>query len=160
MVRPTPTMVPMVRSPFWLRNLSPEQIALQTGADKVQPLAEFAILTQAWEVAEAAVVRAIGVPICMAGCGKCCEVTTVLALDVESAFAMSWLAGQGAQIREGILSLCKGWLIDKDPGLTLYGGKIRDAQRLHAEVQYLLFKRPCPFLTQDKRCAIHDARPL
>jgi Fe-S-cluster containining protein len=142
-----------------MRKLSSEQIAVQTTADKLQPLAQFVALTQAWQVAEIAVERNIGTPICMPNCGKCCEVTTVMAMDAESAFTMTWLAGQNAKMREDFISLCKGWLVDRDPGLTLYGATT-DSRKLHQELQYLLFHRPCPFLTSDKRCAVHDARPL
>lgn len=148
------------RLPFWLRKLPPEQVAIQTSADKVQLMAEYHLVTRAWDAAQIAVEGAIGASICMSGCGRCCAVTTVLAMDIESAFAISWLLGQPSEVCEPLVERCKGWLVDRTPGLTLYGGEIQNPARLHQEVQHLLFQSPCPFLTDSKACAIHEARPL
>jgi len=146
---------------YWQRNgKGPVMLSVQAEA-MIQPLAVLDATYRAFGKAEDVVVKSLGVPICMQGCGKCCEVTTVMSLDVEAQYAASALMGTPDMART--LSICEGWLLDRD-GFTVFGltGKLTDEQQrlLDPEVQRLLFHRPCPFLASDKSCSVHDVRPL
>jgi|GEM_PF-2155927 len=127
----------------------------------LRPLRALEATCRAWDAAERELVQAIGVPICV-GCGQCCATTTPLAWDVEAQFIVSWLMGHPGGTTK-ILSRCEGWLLDRDPGLTVYGLKgavtREEMQRLVPEMQRLLQASPCPML-EDRRCLIYEARPL
>jgi len=129
----------------------------------LKPLMRLQATHQAFAVAERELVASLGVPICIAGCGKCCEITTPMSWAIEAEFAVSWLLGQGTQISSA-LSICEGWLLDHDPRLATYGmyGNLSPDQwgRLRGEVDALLGEMPCPLLAEDKTCLIHGARPL
>lgn len=120
---------------------------------------------RAWDLAEQVVTSNIGVPICMAKCGKCCDMTSVQAWEIEAYFLASWLLGQDT--KDKILSDCEGWLLEKDSRRYPTMGSLgqtpltrEQMAQLLPELNALKNEVPCPFLTEDKRCGIHDARPL
>lgn len=142
----------------------PEQVqVLSPMKGLLRPLTQIQLVYQAFDAVEKGLARTIGVPICISGCGKCCEVTTATASEVEVEYLASWLLGEPTELIK-VLSLCAGWLLDGHPRLKTYklSGSLTDEQwkALQPEVHELLFRSTCPFLTSDKRCGIHDARPL
>ncbi len=130
----------------------------------IAPLRLYEATWRAFGLAEQVVTNYLGVPICKSNCGKCCEVTTVTAWDVETHFIVSWLLGQEQQKRDELLSICEGWLLDHNPALFTYGmsGVLNEDQwrKLKPEVDFLTYCSSCPMLTGDKQCLIHDAAPL
>lgn len=111
----------------------------------------------------------IGRDICMSGCGHCCEVNTPVCSTIEAFQAVSVLAGQGRLTK--VLSVIEGWLLDRDPRLTIYEGlKTGVLSKKLLEERMILsgsqspgsehHGSQCPLLQADKGCMIHPARPL
>ena len=129
----------------------------------LRPLSLIETTYRAFDAADRELSGALCVPLCIPDCGKCCATTTVLVWDVEAHFVLSWLMGN-TSILPDVISTCEGWLLDRDHSLTTYGlaGSLTQEQwdNLRPEVDTLLLSRPCPFLTNEKRCLIHFARPL
>ncbi len=114
-----------------------------------------------FEGAALEVIAAKAAPICVDGCGVCCEINTPYCWDIEASYIISNLLSEGKLA--WALNACQSWLLDRDGGLTLYGPRadmvsIEGRTRAIAEAR-LAARRPCPFLS-DKRCAIHQVRPL
>ena len=135
----------------------------KTSLDTLKPLTQLQLARQAFEVAERELISALGVPICIPNCGKCCENTAVCVWEVEAHYALSYLLGSGPNL-ETILSACEHWLLERNPNLKTYGlnGVLSQEQwdKLRPEVNLLLLHSQCPMLTIDKRCLVHDIRPL
>jgi len=101
-------------------------------------------------------------PICVDNCGRCCEINTPYCWDIEASYIISHLLSEGKLA--WALDACQSWLLDRDGGLTLYGPRadtvsIEGRTRVIAEAR-IAARRPCPFLNSEKRCAIHEVRPL
>ncbi len=131
---------------------------------RLAPLRSFEATCRAFDKAEEELVKYLGVPICIPGCGKCCEVMSVTVWDVEANFILSWLIGLGGKKMQEFLSICEGWLLDHDAHLTTYGikpGLLTKEQfiQLKPQVDYLISQSPCPMLTAQKECLVYDARP-
>lgn len=109
--------------------------------------------------------QAIGNPICIENCGKCCEVNTPIAHIREVKYLISLLVLVTPGLREKLVERSLDWLIYRHSGITSYG-KIRGQPRKPGEKKLLidesqvLAAKQCPFLTGDKRCMIHRARPI
>jgi len=106
---------------------------------------------------------AIGVPICISNCGKCCEVNVPLVRDIEAKYAVSWILGNG--LVDKVAERCEGWLLDRMSALTSYGikpGAIPEGllPGLREEWDYVAHRTPCPMLLEDKSCLIYGARPM
>ena len=131
---------------------------------QLRPLMHLEATYRAFDTAERELCRTIGVPICMPNCGRCCAVTTATVSELEARFLISSLLGEGASVLEKVLARCEGWLLDRDPLLTIYGlsGTLSQSQwdRLRPEVDVLLLERPCPMLTEEKSCLVHGGRPF
>ncbi len=72
-----------------------------------------------------------GRPICVQGCGLCCQRAAPVVSKLEAAYMVGRLQHLSSQIREASLS----WVKAAGSG-------------------------PCPFLMEDKGCLVHDSRPL
>lgn len=100
-------------------------------------------------------------PICLEGCGLCCEINTPYSWSIEAEHVIASLLGIGKLATA--LDSCESWLLDRVAGLTYYGPRQPrtqdDRQRVLEEVR-LAARQPCPFLDAEKRCVIHDVRPL
>lgn len=129
----------------------------------LQALRSIEVTYRAFDTAEKVLTETIGVPICMSGCGKCCDVTTPLGWEFEARFLISYLMGSESENLSKILSICDGWLLERD-GLSTFGWKnelSKDQQaKLSPEIDKVLLASPCPFLTVDKLCMVHKARFL
>lgn len=139
-----------------------EQLGSPFSSDKL--VASYIKLQQvhwAFGIAEQELVNSRGAPICISGCGICCEVNTPSAWEVEAHYAVSTLLGAGKLQR--VAQLAEGWLLERSAKVTTYGLKGRVSgeawKSLWGEVKALL-QEPCPFLTSDKECVLWDVRPL
>ena len=109
--------------------------------------------------------REIGVPICVPDCGKCCEVNTVYVRPAEVHLVAIWLQRR-PQLRDLITKKLEAWLLSKDEGLTVYRGmgtgamNAEQLDQVRIEGAYVQRLTPCPFLDENKKCLIHDVRPL
>lgn len=102
----------------------------------------------------------IGRPICMPGCGKCCEVNSPKCMALEAMNAVSILAGAGKASK--IVDLAKGWLLEKHNEAPSYQGMIVGGfvpPEILVELTNLS-RLPCPFLDVTKECLMHESRPL
>ena len=105
---------------------------------------------------EAHLVSKLGVPICIPGCGKCCD--CVSAYSIEASLILSYVIGDGLT---KIIDWCRGWLLEKQTRVTTYTGIPYGVVSGQLKQEWnALVNSPCPMLTEDKRCAIHQMRPL
>lgn len=137
---------------------------LEAAEESLRPLVALDATYRAFDAAATELELAIGVPICISSCGKCCEVTVPVAWRIEAQFLVSWLLGQGGEMLSQVLSACEGWLLERHPFLRTRGvqGILTPAQwdTVRPEVDHLMLESPCPFLTGDKVCLIHGGRAL
>ena len=99
----------------------------------------------------------LGVPLCIPGCGKCCE--TVLAHRIEAIFAISSSIGEGKI--ERVLDLTESWLLDRHKEAPTYEGpQFGELKPRIVQEFWALTGVPCPFLTSDKSCYIYRGRPM
>ncbi len=133
----------------------------------IRPLQEIEGLYRAIDMAEKVLTDYIGIPICQEHCGKCCELTTPDVWEVEARFMVSAFAGDGGTRLEAITKASEEWLLDRNPNLKTYGDPFgmrnltdEEWRKFQPEVNHLLLESPCPYLTSDKRCLMHDTRAL
>jgi len=104
------------------------------------------------------IIQTIGVPICIPYCGHCCENNSVLAFGLEAEYAASYLLGKPHLINT-VLDSCREWLTRT--GDYTYGRQLTvELWNEKASEWERILQEPCPFLTTDKKCLIHQARPL
>jgi Fe-S-cluster containining protein len=130
----------------------------------LKPLRQLEALYRAFDLAEKDLTAYIGVPICVEHCGRCCEITSPDVWEIEARFLVSSLIGRDGRVGR-VVSACEGWLLDRSPKLKTYGimaGELTSEQwdQMRPEVDFLLQNYPCPFLSEEKRCLIHFARPV
>lgn len=107
-----------------------------------------------------------GTPICVPNCGICCETTCPSASGLEGKYAAEWLSKQKPEFYEEVIKRCEAWLVKDEEYIKLFGGigttrlTAEGIDRINLEAAFLVMKTSCPFLTEDKRCLIHLARPL
>lgn len=101
----------------------------------------------------------IKAPICVS-CGQCCQANTPQMMAIEAMNAVSVLAGNGKLIEA--LARAEHWLTTRHAIAPSYEGqyagcylppKIKDEH-------VALVSSPCPMLTDDKQCFIHEVRPM
>ncbi|MDP2730328.1 MAG: hypothetical protein Q8O55_07590 [Dehalococcoidales bacterium] len=133
----------------------------------IRPLQEIEGLYRAIDMAEKVLTDYIGIPICQEHCGKCCELTTPDVWEVEARFMVSAFAGDGGTRLEAITKASEEWLLDRNPNLKTYGNPFgmrnltdEEWRKFQPEVNHLLLESPCPYLTSDKLCIMHDTRSL
>lgn len=104
-----------------------------------------------------------GAPVCVEGCGLCCERRTPAASLLEASYLVSHPASNGSP--GAMQHRAFAWLEAEDSRLTMCGlpRGIRlggeDRARLGADVAVLTRSR-CPFLLSEKTCAVYQHRPL
>ena len=109
-----------------------------------------------------------GIPICAEGCGRCCQTNVPKATGLEAHAAVSTMAAT-----EKVLQRAREWLTEPDERLTVYpeatprvlGGAPNTAfpaERMQQALREaaLVESSGCPFLDEDKRCMVHNGRPL
>lgn len=118
---------------------------------------------KALEQGQAELERNIGWPVCIEGCGKCCQHHTPVALNVETAYIMSTLAILPG-MRDKLLQKSFDWLTHEHAGVSLYN-KVRGIPKDQDIIKQLEHERAvitttqCPFL-DGTECLIHGARPI
>jgi Fe-S-cluster containining protein len=108
----------------------------------------------------------LNIPICIS-CGKCCEVTSVAATVLEVQYLCSWLMGSApAGMLQKVVDLSEGWLLQRHSNAHIYegtkdfSGDLAMMNKLTVEADGLLIHQPCPFMTEENRCLIHEAKPI
>ena len=123
----------------------------------VEALASLSQIHKVIDAERLALETQLGVPICVANCGRCCE--TTLAHRIEADFVISAVIGEG-KFQE-MISLCEGWLLEKHKEAQIYEGPIFGMVRPELANEWNSVKDiPCPFLDSDKSCLIYGGRPL
>jgi len=113
----------------------------------------------AFDAAEAVLEEDIGHSICLPNCGKCCEHNVPVWTTIEAIHAVSTLTGMGKLTR--FTSLAEGWLLERHNFVTLYEGMPVGLASPRLRDEWIATTRSqCPFMQEDKRCGIYDARPL
>lgn len=95
-------------------------------------------------------------PLCVDGCGKCCEHNTPVVTNAEVSHIMSYVGClPGFQ---ALTKRCLDWMDHKHPGVK--GKHLNDIRELQSEANILAVSQ-CPFLnSDDKTCSIWEVRPL
>lgn len=107
---------------------------------------------------EAHLVNRLGVPICIANCGKCCEENCVTIYSIEASLILSYLIGDG---KLKIIEWCRQWLLERHNSTPTYNGIPRGVVGRELKHEWdMLTNSPCPMLSQDRKCQIHLMRPL
>lgn len=112
----------------------------------------------------------IRTPICVANCGKCCEINNIGINTIEGEYLAQWLLKQKPDFREHVLDKCQAWMIEipqeEDKDVLIVKGGIgigllqnEGIDRIMHEVMWLVNRTECPML-EDNKCLIHPARPL
>jgi Fe-S-cluster containining protein len=104
--------------------------------------------------------QTIGRSICISGCGRCCQISTVMCMTIEGMNAVSVLMGDPRYKK--IIALSEGWLLEHHREAPTYKGMLagRFVPPDINEELIALRRLPCPFLAENKQCIIHEARPL
>lgn len=114
---------------------------------------------QLWDAAADSLYRAVGVPLCVEKCGRCCEVTVPVAIDLEADYAVSILLGLPTS--QQIIATLEAWLTEFDVarGITTPVGHPITVEKQMAEGEAVQGSC-CPLLGADKKCLLYEARPL
>lgn len=97
-------------------------------------------------------------PICISGCGRCCELPSCMV--IEAMDAISILTGQVKLAP--IVAIAEGWLLERHNEAPSYEGKIAGRfvpPKIRDELATMM-QTPCPFLSASRECIIYEARPL
>lgn len=115
------------------------------------------MLHSLFDQAEKELVDHIGIPICMANCGKCCEHNTVMAWGIEVELIASHLLGD-AVLLETVMDRCEEWLREQVGPIYTVKQLKESPVRLMSRVHQIITGR-CPLLDKTK-CLIHPVRPV
>jgi len=144
-----------------------------SGAEKL--VAEIHAL---YDKAERKLKKQLGVPICVPGCGKCCEVNNITVRGVEIEYIALWLRKQKQEFQDKVLDICEQWLLSTEfeatrtdargksrtlsifRGMGTMGMSMEEIDQLRMEASFLVINTKCVLLDEDKRCLIHPARPI
>jgi len=146
-------------------DLKIRQVEVKPPIELVAAYKELQVIHNIYAEMATCIEQVIGRPICIS-CGRCCESTGATMWILEGKYASSWLVGQGPVLVKEVLDRCEGWLLEKDPALTIREGLTHftpnsgKLAKLLDEINYIMLRTKCPFLTSDKRCLIYEARPL
>ena len=121
-------------------------------------IAEFQFLSVVHGILEgaAAELGALG-DICLPNCARCCMDNTVRVLECEAAYVVSVLLSKPYKLRK-VLDIAAGWLQQSEGFDTRPPSALTDEERFREYAKAV--SAPCPFLTRDKLCLIHEARPV
>lgn len=121
-------------------------------------------LHMAFEGAALMLERARAAPLCVEGCGKCCESNVPYVWGIEAEYILSCTPGIMSGGR--LVQAAEDWLLARDPRLTLFGppkglsARSPDYSRRLLVEWAQVFQGGCPLLTMDKRCSVRPSRPL
>jgi len=111
-----------------------------------------------WAAAAHELSLAVGVPLCVDGCGLCCTTNTPAAWGIEVVRAAAWLLEQTPEARNRILDKIEAWLVKPvleveppiQPNFTLTKPLMGKACQ----------RGRCPLLGDDLRCTVYEVRPI
>ncbi len=137
-------------------------VSRQENSDMVQGFMKLEVLYDAQEVARQELEASTGKPICVSGCGKCCEGMTPVASRLEATYALASMSLLPSYT--DLKQRAERWMTDGTFELLerkQTGRFIEGNGNDPLAVQYEQLKHaPCPFLSDDKQCTIYDVRPL
>lgn len=101
----------------------------------------------------------LGTPICIPNCGICCLHNSPHCMIIEAIYMVSSLIGEGRLHK--VLDVAENWLLEKDPEVTIYRGLPAGILPPDLKNEWaMIYKRRCPFLTEDLSCLVHTCRPM
>lgn len=100
----------------------------------------------------------LGVPICVANCGICCEHNVPMVWGFEVEAIASYILGQGEKFTKEILDRCEDWLLDNNSGFTVK--YLLDHPQKMLEEVHKVNIGTCPLLTSDRKCSVWLQRPV
>lgn len=99
----------------------------------------------------------LGRPICIENCGRCCFQTPTVH-SIEASYIISYLMGAG---KLKVVDWCRGWLLEKHKVAPTYEGVPHGVVNHNITLEWnVLAQTPCHLLTSDKKCFVHQFRPL
>ena len=102
--------------------------------------------------------REIGKPVCIEGCGKCCERVVPLASGLEVSYITGHLPSLDNSDR--VTKRALEWLEDDNPELIRTKElRLGSHEKLQEQVSLLRVGR-CPFLLETAECLIYQVRPM
>jgi Fe-S-cluster containining protein len=123
----------------------------------INRFAKLEVLHGFFDQAEKEVTDTIGVPICMANCGKCCEHNVVMAWGIEVESIASYLIADDPLLKK-VMDRCEGWLTEAVGPVYTVNQLKADIHRLIGKTHQLITGR-CPLL-DGTQCLIHPVRPV
>lgn len=117
------------------------------------------LIHKAFEIAADKIRESTGVPLCVDNCGLCCTSASVFGSGVEAEYIASYLLGSPKKINP-IMDRIRAWLTSTRQSWTYGALKPENfTAEVSHEVEVAAGER-CPFLEDDLRCGIYEARPL
>lgn len=133
-------------------------VAVGRSGTSTRFIAEFQALVSVHHILDdaAAELGALG-EICLPNCGRCCMDNTIRVLECEAAYTVSLLLPQPYRLRK-VIDIAAGWLQESEGFDMRPPGAMRPEEQFQEYVKAVSGR--CPFLSDDKLCLIHDARPV
>jgi Fe-S-cluster containining protein len=103
--------------------------------------------------------KQIGTPICIRGCGRCCQCNTPMASIIEGINLVSVYQWDKEKIRR-LVQTAEGWLLEPHNNKIFKGVPVGLQSGPIMEEWYQTARAQCPFLEPTMDCMIHRDRPL
>lgn len=137
-------------------------VSKQASSDMMIGFMKLEVLYDAQEVARQELETATGKPICVSGCGKCCEGMTPVVSRLEAMYALANMSLLPSY--QNLKTRAERWMTDGTSELVTgnQNGRFIEGDKTDPlAMQYESLKSaPCPFLSDDKYCTVYDSRPL
>ena len=149
-----------------LLSMTPRNAQAKATATRIALLQALDLIHKRLEEIAAEAERTFGHPVCTSSCGACCShnVPIVMQLEVEHIASSHFVYFSPDQWKH-IQDLAYGWTTTKHEGFMYSKGMSafrlsREVMEQMAHENKLLESSPCPFLLEDKTCAIYPVRPI
>ena len=129
----------------------------------IQAFLDLRALQKTYDAAERLLEESIGSPVCISGCGKCCQTNVPLCRIIEGINMVSAVGTLGHKSLKRAIQAAEGWLLEHHAGVSLYGGLSPLAKQYSGQILdefSILQHSQCPFLEANSRCLIYEFRPL
>ncbi|MDD5702757.1 MAG: YkgJ family cysteine cluster protein [Dehalococcoidales bacterium] len=125
----------------------------------LQAFIQLRSLQHVFDEAEGVLEETLGTPICVRGCGKCCECNTPLASIIEGINLVSINMMDQAKIKR-LVQTCEGWLLEPHGNKIFKGVPLGFQSGPIMEEWKRTSRQQCPLMLENKDCLIHQDRPL
>jgi Fe-S-cluster containining protein len=116
-------------------------------------------IQRVFNAAEGVIERDLGTPICVRGCGKCCQCNTPLASVIEGINIISVFELDQAKIKR-IVQSAESWLLEPHGNKIFNGMPIGFQSGEIMQEWQRTARQQCAFLQENMDCMIHNDRPL